>query len=173
MNDNPVADPNPNPEKPILSTRHYLFEEDGTLRRVSLRVLEGLVAGKLAMPEYAGQTVRFITVRIRMVNRRAHKVWSVRTEFFRADEAGRIDDGLRESGMERWERYGRARKAALALAVGSPHEGVAPKVDIGEGDWDTTDAERDAILDAIFPEDRPRDFRTPRFIEGTRAPRAR
>ncbi len=45
-----------------IGLRYYLFEEDGTLRHVAQRIVEGLAHGKDRLPQYAGQSLRSIEV---------------------------------------------------------------------------------------------------------------
>ena len=40
-----------------LGLRYFLFEEDGTLRHVAQRVIEGLAGGMDRLPQYAGQSL--------------------------------------------------------------------------------------------------------------------
>jgi hypothetical protein len=42
-----------------IGLRFYLFEADGSLRRLSTRVADGLIRGEDRLPQYAGQRLRF------------------------------------------------------------------------------------------------------------------
>jgi len=51
-----------------ITTRCYLFEEGGSVRRIPRRVVEGLIFGNDAMPEYANSVQRIGTAVIENEN---------------------------------------------------------------------------------------------------------
>jgi hypothetical protein len=44
-----------------MSTRYYLFQEDGEPQRLSRRRVEGLNSGKDSLPKYAGTKLRVLS----------------------------------------------------------------------------------------------------------------
>lgn len=46
-------------------TRFFLFEDDGTMRRVSQKLNRALSERRETLPEYANQTLRYISVQLR------------------------------------------------------------------------------------------------------------
>jgi len=83
-----------------LSLRCYLFEDSGAVKRIPRRVLEGLVFGKDAMPEYANSVQRIATAIIENEIGKPNKIVDVWGEFFTFDEEGKIDEALRRSTAE-------------------------------------------------------------------------
>jgi len=83
-----------------LTLRCYLFEDGGAIKRISRRVLEGLVFGKDAMPGYANSVQRVATAIIENETGKPIKIVDAWGEFFTFDEEGKIDEALRQSAAE-------------------------------------------------------------------------
>jgi hypothetical protein len=83
-----------------LTSRCYLFEDGGAIRRIPRRVLDGLVFGKDAMPEYANSVQRIATAIIENETGKPIKVVDARGGFFTFNEEGKIDEALRQSAAE-------------------------------------------------------------------------
>jgi hypothetical protein len=78
-----------------LTSRSYLFEDGGAIKRIPRRVLELLVFGKDAMPEYANSVQRVAEVRVNNVDGNPIEIIEANGSFWTFDEEGRIDEGLR------------------------------------------------------------------------------
>ena len=83
-----------------LTSRCYLFEDGGAIKRIPRRVLEGLVFGKDAMPEYASSVQRIATAIIENETGKPIKIVDAWGEFFTFNEEGKIDEALRQSAAE-------------------------------------------------------------------------
>ena len=80
-----------------LSLRSYLFEEDGTIKRVPRRVVEGLIFGNDAMLQYANTVQRVAAVIVENEDGKPLRVVSAEGSFWTFDEDGKIDEGLRQA----------------------------------------------------------------------------
>lgn len=84
-----------------ISVRHYLFLDDGSLRRVPRRILDGLPFGLDAIPEFAGTRQRQAQVVIENEDSKPLQILDVLGSFWDFDDDGKIDEGLHES-MRGW-----------------------------------------------------------------------
>jgi hypothetical protein len=80
-----------------LSLRCYLFQEDGAIKRIPRRVVDGLVHGQDAMPEYVNSVQRIATAVVDNENGKALRIVGARGEYWTFDEEGKIHKGLSES----------------------------------------------------------------------------
>jgi hypothetical protein len=73
-----------------LSTRHYLFADDG-LYRLSHRVMSGLDRGEYALPQYAGTRQRVASVTLQNENRTPVKILEASGSYYSFDANGNVD----------------------------------------------------------------------------------
>jgi hypothetical protein len=73
-----------------ITERHYLFADDG-LRRLSKRVLEGLINGTDALPQYAGTKQRTAEVVLKNDDGLPVEILEARGSYLEFDDAGKID----------------------------------------------------------------------------------
>jgi hypothetical protein len=83
-----------------ISLRYYLFPTDGEPLRLSQRLVEGLVYGKDAMPQYANSEQRVICVVLRNDNRQPTKITRTSGEIWTFDSKGEIREGLMQGAFE-------------------------------------------------------------------------
>lgn len=106
-----------------LSLRCYLFQEDGAIKRIPRRVVDGLVHGQDAMPEYVNSVQRIATAVVDNENGKALRIVDSRGEYWTFDEEGKIHKGLSESfaqvmsmvGDERTGKHGKVVSLTPAL----------------------------------------------------------
>ena len=76
-----------------MGVRAFVFEDHGTIRKVSSKVISDMLMGKshVAFPEYAGKRIRFAVIFVDMVDRKPKRI--TRTEFLQVgfDSKGRAD----------------------------------------------------------------------------------
>lgn len=133
-----------------LALRFYLFADDG-LQRLSHRLVQGLVHGKDAMPQYAGTKQKAADVLVEMDNGKPVKIVRADGNFLTFDENGQVHRGLVASGfaaMETGEDLERAeRQKGKVVDLG-------PKLNRGkwerENRWTLTKEDLDAIADDIW-----------------------
>jgi hypothetical protein len=63
-----------------LSLRCYLFQEDGAIKRIPRRVVDGLVLGQDAMPEYVNSAQRIATAAVENEYGKALRIVDARGE---------------------------------------------------------------------------------------------
>jgi hypothetical protein len=80
-----------------LSFRCYLFEDGDAIKRIPRRVVEGLVHGQDAMPEYANSVQRIATAIVDNEDGKPIQIVEAQGEYWTFDEEGKINKGLTES----------------------------------------------------------------------------
>jgi hypothetical protein len=70
-----------------LSTRHYLFADDG-LYRMSHRVTSGLLSGELLLPQYAGTGQKVAVIVLQSERKKPAKILESHGRYYRFDAAG-------------------------------------------------------------------------------------
>ncbi len=138
-----------------IGFRIFLFEQDGTMRRISQRLYDELCDGETTMPEYAGQTLRFAVAETDNENRRPVRIGYLGCPRYRFDEQGSIeasvDEWLRditEVFDRRPKRRGKARKACADQVVS-----IVDRLEEKRRaslKWEPTPAEVTRIVNAIW-----------------------
>ncbi|WGJ13771.1 hypothetical protein QEV83_13910 [Methylocapsa sp. D3K7] len=80
-----------------ITSRQYIFDKNGALKRVPRRIRDGLTVGQDAIPEYAGTTQRIATVIIENDRGKPVRILDAQGEIWSFDSEGRIDESLRNS----------------------------------------------------------------------------
>jgi hypothetical protein len=83
-----------------ITSRSYIFDKDGALKRIPQRVLEALPFGQDAIPEYGGTRQRVATVIIENEGGKPVRILDAQGEFWTFDNEGRIDENLQQVGGE-------------------------------------------------------------------------
>ena len=83
-----------------ISSRLYILEPDGALKRVPMRVVNGLVFGADAVPAYAGSSQRVIQVLLENEDGRPVRILYVTGSIWAFDAAGKVDRRLRRAAGE-------------------------------------------------------------------------
>lgn len=83
-----------------LSTREYLLEENGQLRRVPRRVAEGMIHGRDAMPEFANKSLRAISVIVESEGGKPVRILDAQGHFWRFDAEGKIDYSMQVAASD-------------------------------------------------------------------------
>ena len=99
--------------------RFYLFADDG-LRRLSKRVMDGLIQGTDALPQYAGTKQRIAAVTLK--NEDSHPIEIVAAEgsLLHFDASGQVRAGLQRAGalaVETYDNLERSRRKRLGAVV--------------------------------------------------------
>jgi hypothetical protein len=82
-----------------LSSRHYLFADDG-LYRMSSRVMSGLASGEYALPQYAGTKQRVAIIVLQNEGGKRAKIFEVHGRYYSFDAAGNAAEALRHEVRE-------------------------------------------------------------------------
>ncbi|MFZ3179129.1 MAG: hypothetical protein WA156_02705 [Methylocystis silviterrae] len=83
-----------------LSTREYLLEETGQLRRVSRRVVEGLLQGRDAMPEFAEKSFRAVSVVVESEGGKPIRILDAQGHYWRFDAEGKVDRSMQAAAFD-------------------------------------------------------------------------
>jgi hypothetical protein len=133
--------------------RHFLFEADGTMRPLSQRVADGLVAGTDYLPQYAGFTLRHAFVTLEVEGKKPIRIIRLEGSNWRFDYAGSMRDFLVEGAraaqssfipMDDWEKRGREPSADAIEARKAFEE---------KHRWTPGTLEINKIIHAIWPKD--------------------
>jgi hypothetical protein len=84
--------------------RYFLFLEDGSIQRLSQRIVDGVARGTDAMPEHAGKELRYLEVIVENEGKRPSRIVSVHGSTFVFDDQGRADAGFAQSLREQLSR---------------------------------------------------------------------
>lgn len=82
------------------TVRHYLFDQDGSIKRIPRRLIDGLTFGKDAVPAYADSRQRVLEVVIENEAGRPQAIDHANGYYFEFDSDGRIDRGLQRGLAE-------------------------------------------------------------------------
>lgn len=82
------------------TVRHYLFDQDGSIKRIPRRLIDGLTFGKDAVPAYAGSRQRVLEVVIENEAGRPQAIDHANGYYFEFDSDGRIHRGLQRGLAE-------------------------------------------------------------------------
>jgi hypothetical protein len=83
-----------------LSTRDYLLEKNGMLRRVPRRVVESMIGGEDAMPQFAGETLRAVTVIFENDGGKPTRILDAQGSYWAFDNDGKINRSLSDAAFE-------------------------------------------------------------------------
>jgi hypothetical protein len=87
-----------------VSVRFYIFS-DGGLQRISQRVMEGLVHGYDAMPQFASTKQKVANVIVELEEGKPARITRADGSFLHFDAAGKVHESLANSGFEAMETF--------------------------------------------------------------------
>lgn len=134
-----------------IGIRHFIFEDDGTLLRLSQRVVNGLIFGTDRLPQYAGRKVRMVTVAMPLESGKPQFIGHLEGTIWHFDEAGAWVPAY---GPE----FGAGRSVDRVALISSSDDVVDVTAQVArrryERDhrWTPTDADVTRIVHAIWPE---------------------
>ena len=83
-----------------IGWRSFIFEADGTVRRLSQSLLQKLAFRAATLPEYAGQSLRHALVHLDLDHRgRPVKICKIEASVFHFDETGSIKRSLADAAL--------------------------------------------------------------------------
>lgn len=143
-----------------LGVRVFFIEDDDSLRRIPLKWLEDLIAGRAkskSLPEYAGRRMRCAMVIIESHNRKPARIVQIDCMFLKFDSKGHVD-------QTDWDAKTSVSVEMLdALFLPLTESSVADlrshfltKKINNQLRWQPTKEITEAIKKAIFPTPKPR-----------------
>jgi hypothetical protein len=151
-----------------IGLRYFLFEEDGTLRHVAQRVVEGLAHGEDRLPQYAGQSLRAIEVLLETTNRKAIEIVKLEGTIWHFDKKGRTRQDWIESAMMASETYRALQKASTTGPVVDITDRIARRRWEEHNRWEPTPADINRIIHIIWPETAGGPVQRPKSVTGVR-----
>ncbi len=101
----------------MTSLRFFLYEQDGTLRRLSVNLADRLCRGLATLPQYSNQRLRLATVYLRRGAGKDFSVTAVEGTFIDFDEQGGVQQALVDGAMALWSAGDEAKAVDLTQAV--------------------------------------------------------
>ena len=141
-----------------VGRRFFLFESDGTLRRLALRLIDKLCVGTTELPEYAGQSLRAADLFLELDERRRPvRILEIQPSIFGFDESGNVRQSLMNAGIEKWHLYDELHE--VPVRNGSVIDASArfrEKRWYRQYRWEPTPEEIDQMVNAIWkPKSKP------------------
>jgi hypothetical protein len=136
-----------------LTSRCYLFEESGVIKRIPRRVVDGLIFGKDALPEYANSVQQIAEVRIENDGGKAVKILEAVGSYWTFDDEGKIDKGLRNAGAKAMN-MAFPTPETLGEKVVSLKPALKRKQFLKEHKWEVGKAQLDWIAADMWPADK-------------------
>ncbi len=133
-----------------LRFRAYLLDESDTLKRIPRRVLDGLVFGNDAIPEYANTRQKVVDVYVENEDGKPVRILDARGSYLEFDEEGRIDHSLRRRAMEVMDLGDRVARASRAKVV-DIRPGIEQKKWLETHRWEVTAEILDRIAADLWP----------------------
>lgn len=134
-----------------ISVRHYLFAEDG-LQRMSRRLMDGLVHGRDAMPQYAGTKQKTAEVILENDGGKPVRIAQASGSYLIFDKGGQVHESLARGGMEAMETFDAVERAQRQTA--SKVVDLSPKLKREkwerESRWTLSKADLDLIADDVW-----------------------
>ncbi len=150
-------------------SRYFLVEQDGTLKHIPHRVVDGLYRREDRVPEYAGLTVRIAVAELVVEDRRPTRVHQILGQIWKFDSLGRFDEEFQDA---------LSRNIAASLSFGIDLGGngtivsfpakIARRELRNKFQWKPTPTELTRIVHAIWPETADRPIKRPKTITGVK-----
>jgi hypothetical protein len=135
----------------VTSLRFFLYEQDGTLRRLSVKLTDRLCRGLATLPQYANQRLRLATVYLRRGAGKDFSVTAVEGTFFDFDEQGGAQQALVDGAMALWSAGDEAKAVDLTRAVVDARPIFAYRGLQHRLRWKPTKAEIEKLAAAALP----------------------
>ena len=137
-----------------MGGRSFIFEGNGAMRRLSLRLSSDLAVGVATLPEYAGRSLRHAHVKLELDDRkRPARILQIQATIWHFDETGNPQKGLALAAMGALERG-----LKKPLATPGPESSVVDKTKLfGQKKWEAkyrwvpSEEEIQQIFDSIWP----------------------
>ena len=133
-----------------LSFRHYLFQDDGSLRRVPRRIADELPSGGDAVPEFAGTSQKVLEVLVESEDRRPARILDARGIIWTFDDEGRVDEHLINLTGERMQIAEDVRRARR-MKVPDLRPEIRLREFKAKHEWEPTADDLDRIAADIWP----------------------
>lgn len=151
-----------------LGHRNFLFEPDGTIRRIAQRVMDGMCWDRDRMPQYAGQRLRYAVAFLALHQGKPVEIVEIQGSYLEFDRHGRIGGALLTAARERMNVYHELENAATSGPVIDVSARIRARRMEETQRWQPTPAEVTQLVHAIWPETAGRPHVRPKFAPGVR-----
>ncbi len=151
-----------------IGLRYFLFEEDGALRHVPQRVVEGLALGTARLPQYAGQSLRAFDVLLETENGKPVEIIKLTGDIWHFDEKGRTRQDWIGSAVAALSTDRAVRQAPTDGPVVDITARIARRRWEEHNRWEPSPADINRIIHIIWPETAGRPVKRPKTITGVR-----
>jgi hypothetical protein len=139
-----------------VSIRFYIFADDG-LQRISQRVMDGLVHGSDAMPQFAGTKQKVANVIVELEEGKPARITRADGNFLHFDAAGKVHESLINSGFEAMDTFD-ALERSKRIKSKSKVVDLSPKLNREKWErdnrWTLSKQDLDLISDDIWKRNR-------------------
>lgn len=154
-----------------FTSRIYLFDPDEQLRRLSVRVYEGLIWGDDSLPELANTTVRAAFVRVVTEGKNLVEIDRINGERWSLDNFGRLDEETRKAQREHMKnvvnrRFERERPSAEDDVIDLSAKFAEQLV--SRFSWKPTDRDVTRIIHDLWPEAAGKKIKSAKYLKGGR-----
>ncbi|TPJ99498.1 hypothetical protein FJ872_30785 [Mesorhizobium sp. B2-5-9] len=151
-----------------MSSRHYIFPEDGEPLRLSHRLVQGMVFGKDAMPQYAGTRQKVASIVVELDSAKPQQIIDAHGAYWVFDTAGDIRKGLvRSTGDILSAAFDRPDTKGTVVAL---RPKLSKKRAEEEHRWVVGKAELDRIAADIWPKAKSDRMKTAQGVSAKRPP---
>ena len=133
-----------------ISFRHYLFAEDGSLRRLPQRIVDELPSGRDAIPEFAGTRQRVAYLVLENADSRPKRILDARGEFWTFDADGKVDRDMNERMIAVLDRVAEPPAARRGPVVDLVPE-IKKREQQARDEWTLTADDLDRIAADLWP----------------------
>ena len=136
-----------------IGFRHFLFDARGDVRRISNKLMDELIDGKNALPEYAGQSLRLFDATVEIENKKPVKLSNTSGSIVHFDENGKADRHFRQTAMLAGENLPDLTPLddAKDKKVVSLAKRLSQKQWQDEHQWEPTPKEINLVIGLIWP----------------------
>ena len=153
-----------------ITSRTYLFLDTGEIRKVSTRLVDLLIQGEDALPEFAGTKQRALLVRLENEDRRPARILDAEGGIWHFDAEGKIDDALRQGAAEALAHYRAQQRKEGPVVDLSP--AIRKKKHEEKYRWEPSAEDLDRVAADIWPSGQsPERIRNVRGAKPKRPPR--
>jgi hypothetical protein len=133
-----------------ITSRLYIFEDGGAVKRVPKRIQDALVFGEDAIPEYAGTRQRIATAIIENQNGKPVRILDASGTYWTFDAQGKIHQDLHNSVAAALELHDNAARASRAKVVDLRPQ-LKKKEWEAKNRWDLSKEDLDRIAADLWP----------------------
>jgi hypothetical protein len=135
-----------------ISLRHYLFPQEGEPQRLSNRLVDGMIAGKDSLPDYAGTRQRVMSVVLENQDGQPGRIIRTEGSIWVFDDDGKIREGLQKAFAEVMNSL--PTPGSASGTVVHLHPRLSRKRLDAEYRWEAKTPDINRVINDIWPNDK-------------------